>query len=43
MVTETLENGILIQIDTSKELDFNAYFKYIIFIKFSLNHQKLRA
>jgi hypothetical protein len=35
MVTETLENGILIQIDTSQESDFNADFKYISFIKFN--------
>ena len=37
MVTETLENRILIPIDTSKESDFNADFKYMNFIKFSLN------
>ena len=30
-------------IATSKELHFNADFKYISFIKFSLTHQKLRA
>ena len=36
MVTETLENGILIQRGASKELDFNADFKYISFIKFNL-------
>ena len=43
MVTETLKNGILIPIDTSKESDFNSDFKYISFIKFNLTHQKLRA
>jgi hypothetical protein len=43
MVTETLENGILIPIDTSKESDFNADFKYLSFIKFSSTHQKLLA
>ena len=42
-VNETLKNGILIQQDTSQELDFYADFKYISFIKFSLCHQKLRA
>ena len=42
MVTETLKNGILIVIVTSKELYFYADFKYISF-KFSLTHQKLRA
>ena len=43
MVTETLENGIFILIDTSKESNFNTDFKYISFIKFNLTHQKLRA
>jgi hypothetical protein len=43
MVTETLENGFLIPIDTSKESDFNADLKYITFIKFSPTHQKLCA
>ena len=43
MVTETLENGILIQIDTSKESYSNADFKYISFIKFNPFHQKLGA
>jgi hypothetical protein len=43
MVTETLENGILVQIDTSKESDFDVDFKYISFSKFSPTHQKLRA
>ena len=43
VITKTLENRILIPIDTSKELDFYADFKYIGFIRFSLNHQKLRA
>jgi hypothetical protein len=43
MVTETLENSILIQIDTSKESDFNADFKYITFIKFDPTDQKLGA
>jgi hypothetical protein len=33
IVTETLEKGILISIDTSKESDFYADFKYISFIK----------
>ena len=43
IVTETLKNGILIPIVTSKKLLFNNDFKYTSFIKFSLNHQKLRA
>ena len=43
MVTETLENGFLIPIDTSKVSEFNAEFKYITLIKFSYTHQKLRA
>ena len=43
MVTESLKNGILIPVDTSKESDFNFDFKYISFIKFSLTHQKLNA
>ena len=43
IVTKTLKNGILIPIATSKESHFNAGFKYISFIKFSLTHQKLRA
>ena len=43
IVTETLKNGILIPIATSKVSHFNADFKYISFIKFSLTHQKLRA
>ena len=43
IVTETLENGILIQIVTSKESHFKSDFKYISFIKFKLTHQKLRA
>ena len=42
IVTKTLKNGILIPIATSKESNFNAGFKYISFIKFSLTHQKLR-
>jgi hypothetical protein len=29
------------KIDTSKEPDFNADFKYLSFIKLSLTHQKL--
>ena len=41
--TKTLKNGILIPIATSKESHFNADFKYISFIKFSLTHQKLPA
>ena len=41
IVTETLKNGILIPIVTSKELHFNADFKYISFIKISYTHQKL--
>ena len=41
--TKTLKNWILISIATSKESHFNADFKYISFIKFSLSHQKLRA
>jgi hypothetical protein len=43
MVTETLKNGILIPIDTSKESDYNSDFKYISFIKFNLTYQKLGA
>ena len=43
IVTKTLKNWILISIATSKELHFNADFKYISFIKFSLSHQKLRT
>ena len=43
IVTKTLKNGILIPIAISKESHFNAGFKYISFIKFSLTHQKLRA
>ena len=39
IVIETLRNGILIPIVTSKELNFYADFKYISFIKFSLAHQ----
>ena len=42
-VTEIWKNGYLISIVTSKESHFNADFKYISFIKFSLTHQKLRA
>ena len=43
MVTETLKNRILIPIITSKELHFNADFKYTSFIKISYTYQKLRA
>ena len=43
IVTKTLKYGILIPIVTSKESHFNAAFKYISFIKFSITHQKLRA
>ena len=43
IVTETLKNGILIPIVTSKEWHFNADFKHINFIKICLTHQKLRA
>ena len=43
MVTESLENGILTSVDTSKESNFNTNFKYISFIKFSPTHQKLSA
>ena len=43
LVNESLKNEILIQIDTSKELDFYADLKYISFIKFNLTHQKLQA
>jgi hypothetical protein len=43
MVTETLENDILIQIDAPNESYFNADFKYISFIKFNHTHQKLGA
>ena len=39
VVTKTLKNGILIPIATSKELHFNADFRYINFIKLSLTHQ----
>ena len=43
IVTETLKNGILISIVTSKESHFNADFKYINFIKISFIHRKLRS
>ena len=43
IVTKTLKNRILVPIATSKELHFNADFKYTSFIKFSLTHQKLQA
>ena len=49
IVTETLKNGILMPIVTSKESYFYADFKYISFIvipiifKFSHTNQKLRA
>ena len=36
IVNETLKNGILILIDTSKESDFYANFKYISFINLVL-------
>jgi len=39
--TKPIKDGILILIDTSKELDFYADIKYISFVKFSLTHQKL--
>jgi len=38
---ETIKNGILIPIVTSKESHFNADFKYVSFIKFSFTQQKL--
>ena len=41
MVTETLKNGILIPIVTSKESHFNVDFKYISFIKIRYTYQKL--
>jgi hypothetical protein len=41
--TKTLKKGILIPIDTSKEYNSYADFKYISFIKFSLTHQKSSA
>ena len=40
---KTLKNGVLISIATSKELHFNADFKYVSLIKSSLTHQKSRA
>ena len=43
IVTETLKNGILIPIATSKESHFNADFEYTSFIKMSYTYQKLRA
>ena len=43
IVTETLENGILISINLSKDFAYYADSKYIRFIKFSVIHQKLRA
>ena len=43
IVTETLKNGILIPLVISKELHFNAEFKYLSFIKISNTLQKLRA
>ena len=42
IVTKTPKNEIFILIAASKESHFNAYFKYISFIKFSPTHQKLR-
>ena len=42
IVTKTLKDGVLIAIVTSKELYFNADFKYISFIKIKFTHQKLR-
>ena len=41
IVNKTLKNGILTLLDTSKESDFYADFKYISFIEFSIYHQKL--
>ena len=43
IATKTLKNKVLILIVTSKESHFNADFKYISFIKFSVTHQMLRA
>ena len=43
IVNETLKTGISILINTSKESNFYAYFKYISFIKFSPTQHKLRA
>ena len=40
IVNETLKSGISMLKGTTKELDSYADFKYIIFIKFSLCHQK---
>ena len=41
--TKCHKNENFITIVKSKELHFNADFKYISFIKFRLTHQKLRA
>ena len=43
IVNQTLKNGILILKDRSKESDFDADFKYIIFIKLNLTYQQLRS
>ena len=43
IVTETLKKRNFETNSYIKELHFNANFKYISFIKFSLSHQKLRA
>ena len=40
IINETLKNEIFMLKDTSKELNFHAYFKYINFIKFSLLSSK---
>ena len=43
IVNESLKNGILILIDTSKESDFYDDFKYMGLTKFSLTYEKLQA
>ena len=40
-VNESLKNGIVISVDISKELACYDDSKYIIFIKFSVTHQRL--
>ena len=43
IVIETVKKWNLIPIVPSKESDFNAYFKYISFIKISLTHKMFQA
>ena len=43
IVNKTLKNEILLLIDTSKESDFYADFKYVNFIKFLIIYKKLQT